>query len=220
DARFGNIYRWGGEVLLLVATENTPPAFAEARKSGPLRHSPNDPIGRMIATKAVVHTDDLAKEQEYIERSNPGLVAAVELGNVRTSLVAPILKEDELIGAFALSRQQVRPFTDKQIELVQNFAAQAAVAIENARLLNELRQSLDQQTATSQVLQVISSSPGDLEPVFTTILENAARICDAKFGNIYLGDGDAFRLVAAHNTPLAFAASRRAGPFRPKPSHP
>ena len=217
DARFGNIYRWGGEVLLLVATENTPPAFAEARKSGPLRHSPNDPIGRMIATKAVVHTDDLAKEQEYIERSNPGLVAAVELGNVRTSLVAPILKEDELIGAFALSRQQVRPFTDKQIELVQNFAAQAAVAIENARLLNELRQSLDQQTATSQVLQVISSSPGDLEQVFAIMLENATRICEAKFGALYLSQSDGFRATAMHNAPPAYEEAR-AGVVHPPPS--
>ena len=151
---------------------------------------------------------------------------------VRTYLAVPMLKENELIGAFALARQQVRPFNDKQIELVTNFAAQAVIAIENARLLNELRQrttdltartgdlteALEQQTATSEVLQVISSSPGDLEPVFATMLENAVRICDAKFGNIYRWDGDALHLVAAHNTPPAFAEARGSSPLqRPGP---
>jgi class 3 adenylate cyclase len=132
-----------------------------------------------------------------------------------------------LHGAFSVYRQEVRPFTDKQIELVQNFAAQAVIAIENARLLGALRQrtndlteALEQQTATSKVLQVISNSPGDLQPVFTTILENAARICEANFGNVYLWDGDAFHLVAAHNTPRAFADTRQRVPFRPNIGHP
>ena len=129
------------------------------------------------------------------------------------------LKRRKLIGTIAIYRQQVRPFTDKQIELVQNFAAQAVIAIENTRLLNELRQrttdlteSLEQQTATSDVLQVISSSPGDLEPVFETMLAKAVRICDAKFGNIYRWDGDALHLAATHNTPPAFAEARKRSP--------
>ena len=104
----------------------------------------------MIGTKSLVHTADLSREPEYIERSNPALIAAVEVGGVRTSLQVPILKKDELIGALALSRQEVRPFTDKQIALVTNFASQAVIAIENTRLLNELRESLQEQTATAE----------------------------------------------------------------------
>src|SRR5262249_26896918 len=142
----------------------------------------------------------------------------------RTLLTVPMLKEGELVGAIAIYRQEVRPFNDKQIALVQNFAAQAVIAIENARLLNELRQrtddlseSLEQQTATSEVLQTISRSPGELQPVFDAMLANAARLCEAKFGTLYLWDGDALRSVAAYNVPPAFAESRRRGPFRPAP---
>jgi transcriptional regulator with GAF, ATPase, and Fis domain len=146
---------------------------------------------RVARTKQPVHVLDFATERAYLEGS-PVAVAGVELGGVRTNLVVPLLKEGELIGAFAIYRQEVRPFTDKQIELVQNFAAQAVIAIENTRLLNELRQSLEQQTATADVLRIISSSPGDLEPVFKAMLENATRICDAKFGGIFRFDGKAY----------------------------
>ena len=128
-----------------------------------------------------------------------------------------MLKESELVGLFVLSRQETRPFTEKQIALVTNFAAQAVIAIENARLLNELRQSLEQQTATSQVLQVISSSPGNLNGVFATILENATRICEAKFGVLYLTEGDGFRATAMHNAPAAYEEAR-AGVLHPPPS--
>jgi GAF domain-containing protein len=172
DAKFGNIYRWDGDALYLVASHNVPPAFADAR-----RHSPRRPFAvsgtsvtaRMARTKAVIHVEDLAVDPAYADR-NPTTVVGVELGGIRTYLAVPMLKDDELIGGFALSRQEVRPFTGKQIALVTNFANQAVIAIENARLLNELRQRTDdltertadlsealgQQTATSEVLRVIS----------------------------------------------------------------
>jgi len=150
DARFGNIYRWDGDALHLVATHNTPPAFAEARRRSHPRLGPKTPIGRMVATKTVSHVADLAADQGYIEQSVPGIVAAVELGGVRTFLAVPMLKDNELIGAFILYRQEVRPFTDKQIALVTSFAAQAVIAIENTRLLKELREKTDQLEAQSQ----------------------------------------------------------------------
>ena len=135
-------------------------------------------------------------------------VPALELGGARTLLSVPMLKESKLVGVISIYRTEVRPFTEKQIELVANFAAQAVIAIENARLLNELRQrtndlteSLEQQTATSEVLRVISSSPGDLQPVFTAMLANATRICEAKFGNLLLREEGAFRAVAWHGEP-------------------
>ena len=226
DASFGNIYRWDGKALNLVATQNTPPAFAEARGRSTLRPGSNSLIGRMLATKAAVHIADVAATQAY-EQGVPETVAAVELGGVRTILGVPMHHEGELIGSFTLYRKEVSPFTDKQIALVTNFAAQAVIAIENARLLNELRQrtadlgeALEQQTATSEVLQVISGSPGDLQPVFAAMLENAARICDANFGNIFRWDGDALWLVATHNTPAAFIEHRRRVPFRPNQGNP
>ena len=218
DATFGNIYRWDGDALHLVATRNTPPAFAaEARRRSQYRADPKTVTGRMLETEAVVHIADLAAESAYIEERHPAFVAGVELGGVRTILAVPMLKEDKLIGSFTVYRQEVRSFTDKQIALVTNFAAQAVIAIENARLLSELRQSLEQQTATSQVLQVISSAPGNLKQVFATILENATRICEAKFGALYLSEGDGFRAIAMHNAPPAYEEAR-AGVLHPPPS--
>jgi GAF domain-containing protein len=225
DATFGNIYRWHDGALHLVAAHNTPPAFAEARGRSPMRSS--QLTDRMVAKRTAIQVVDAAATPGYLDRSDEVAIAAVELGGVRTTLAIPMLKENELIGSFTLYRQEVRPFTDKQIELVHNFAAQAVIAIENTRLLNELRQrtddlseSLEQQTATSEVLRVISSSPGDLGPVFATMLENAARVCDAKSGNIFRWDGETFHYVAAHNTPPAFAEARRLSERRPDPITP
>src|SRR5262249_53391890 len=138
--------------------------------------------------------------------------------DARTVVAVPLLKNNELVGAIVIYRQEMRPFTDKQIELVQNFASQAVIAIENTRLLNELRESLQQQTATSEVLGVISSSPGELEPVFKAMLENAVRICEASFGNLLLYDGDVFRHVALHNAPKAWAANSERDPVPPRHS--
>ena len=190
EARFGVLNLYDREVFRTVATHNVPPAFAELRrKELTFRPPPGSAHACMMATKEVAHIADAREDPAYVAR-DPFIVAAVELGGVRTLVVVPMLKENELIGAITIYRQEVRPFTEKQIELVTNFANQAVIAIENARLLNELRKSLDQQTATSEVLQVISSSPGELEPVFATMLENATRICEATFGSMLLYDGD------------------------------
>ena len=225
DAKFGNIYRWDGDALHLVASQNVPAAFVQARGSSSLRPSPQTPTGRMIANKTVVHSADMREEKAYANR-DPYIVAGVELGGVRTVLMVPMLKENELIGAFSVYRQEVRPFTDKQIELVQNFAAQAIIAVQNARLLNELHQrtsdltkrtadlteALEQQTATSEVLQVISSSPGDLQPVFDGLLANATRLCEASYGAMWLREGDTLRIVALQGTrPEAYLEQWRAG---------
>jgi hypothetical protein len=153
-------------------------------------------IQKLVTTKQVVHTADLQIEE-------PNNVLAVYAG-ARTLLLVPLLKENEFIGVFGIYRQEVRPFTDKQIELVKNFAAQAVIAIENTRLLNELRESLQQQTATADVLKVISTSPGELAPVFDAMLENAVRICEANFGFMNRYNGDTWKIIAVHGAAAAY----------------
>src|SRR6516162_3062809 len=145
------------------------------------------------------------------------LALARKIGRFHSMLGVPLMREGVPIGVFGLGRKEVRPFTDKQIELLQNFAAQAVIAIENTRLLNELRESLAQQTASSEVLEVISSSPGELEPVFTTMLENALRICEAGIGNLFRYENGAFRESSSVNAPAAFKEFLRRGPVQPTP---
>ena len=194
-----------------------PPAFAEARGKEPFTPAPDASTGKVVTTKQAVQIADLAATQSYSDR-NPVVVTAVEVGGVRTSLSVPMLKENALVGVISIYRKEVRPFTEKQTALLQNFAAQAVIAIENARLLTELRQSLEQQTATSEVLGVISSSPGELQPVFDAMLANATRICEASFGNLLLYNGDVFRHVALHNAPQAWAVEQERDPVAPRSS--
>ena len=219
EAKFGMLYRYDNTFFHAVALFGVPPAYAEYLTHEPIRPSLKNGLGRVLQTRQPVHILDVTAERGYSERE-PLRVATVELAGARTLVAVPLLKEDEFVGAFVIFRQEVRPFTERQVELVNNFAAQAVIAIENTRLLNELRQSLEQQTATSKVLQVISSSPGDLQPVFQTMLENATRICDAKFGTLQLLEGDGFRAVALHNAPPAFADYVRRGLLRPGPNVP
>jgi GAF domain-containing protein len=218
EAKFGMLFRYDGRAFHAAAALDLPPTYAEYLRERPhlVSEHPHNPLTRVARTKEVLLIPDITADEAYIER-NPRIVALVELGGARTLFAFPMLKDNELIGAIVIYRQEVRPFTDKQIELVQNFAAQAVIAIENTRLLNELRESLQQQTATSEVLGVISSSPGQLEPVFQAMLANAVRICEARFGNLYLHEHGALRFVAGHNVPRAFAEARRRGPFRPAP---
>jgi GAF domain-containing protein len=215
-AEFGILNLDDGDVSRIAAVYNVPPALA-ATQNVPFRIHPKSGQAEIRRTKQAVHIDDIRAMPPYLE-GDPRLVALADLGGARTTVAVPMLKEDALLGTITIYRQEVRPFTDKQIELVKSFANQAVIAIENTRLLNELRESLQQQTATADVLKVISSSPGKLEPVFQAMLENVVRICEAKFGMLYLYDGDeggGFRVVAAYNVPPALAEARRRGPIRP-----
>jgi two-component system NtrC family sensor kinase len=194
EAKFGTLWLREGDAFRAVALHNAPPAYANARRRELLlRPPPNTALGRVASTKQVVQIDDIAAHTY-----DPEWRAAIELGDYRTVVSVPMLKDDDLVGAISIFRQEVRPFTDKQIELVKNFAAQAVIAIENTRLLNELRESLQQQTATSQVLRVISSSPTDIRPVLDAVGENAARLCDANKAVIFRLDGGLLRQVASY----------------------
>ena len=211
DAKFGILYLCEGDKFRPAAIASASPKFeAFVRKRGAFAPDPQQPLGWLMRTKKVFQTSS--------DPDNKDTIAAFKFGGARAFIGVPLLKDNALVGAINIFRQEARLFTDKQIELVQNFAAQAVIAIENTRLLNELRQSLEQQTATADVLRVISSSPGELEPVFRAMLENATRICQANFGILTLREGDAWRIGAMHNTPPAFTELRQREPvFRPGP---
>jgi signal transduction histidine kinase len=198
EAKFGTLFRYDGEKMHRLAGVGTPASLTEfQRKRGPFVPV-GAPMAESVSTKRPVMCDDEAA------RPKPGVAATY--GGARCTLYVPLLKDGQVVGIFVIYRQEVRPFTDRQIDLVNNFANQAVIAIENTH--NELRESLDRQTATSEVLQVISSSPGELQPVFEAMLENANRLCEAKFGNLFLREGDSFWAVAVHGTP-AYVELRR-----------
>ena len=207
EAKFGSLLLVDGDGFRAAATKNAPKAYADIYAKGPVRPGPHTAIGRMAKTKSVVHIHDIRADRAFTERDPLRLVAAKIL-KARTFLAVPMLKEGELIGAIIIRRQEVRPFTNKQIELLTTFADQAVIAIENARLFEaeqqrtrELAESLEQQTATSEILKIISGSPGMLQPVFDAVMTNATRLCDAKFGGLFLAEGDKFRCVAMYNLP-------------------
>jgi len=226
EAEFGHLFLYDREAFHTAALHSASLEHAEVRRRPVVLRGlhPDVPLARMAQTKAVVHIADVRLEKSYFERE-PTFSEFVDISGARAVLIMPMLKENELIGAFVIYRLEVRPFSNKQIELVKNFAAQAVIAIENARLLNKLRQrtddltqSLEQQTATSEVLKVISSSQGDLQPVFQAMLENATRICEAKFGILYRFDGKSFHFAAEVGTPPELAEFIRGrGPFQPRP---
>jgi transcriptional regulator with GAF, ATPase, and Fis domain len=208
NANFGTLFRFDGENLYPVAQFNPPPAYFDAlTRRGPFKPIPGTQIDHAVRTKQTVHTADTAAEPvPGFAEPAPGL--ATKLGGARSLVAVPMLKEDAVIGAILIYRQEVPPFTDKQIELVKSFAAQAVIAIENSGLVNELRlrtadlsESLEQQTATSEVLRVISSSQGELQPVFEAMLANAVRLCEAKFGVLYRYDGHLFHPEALVGAP-------------------
>jgi GAF domain-containing protein len=217
EAEFGHLLLYDGESYRAAYLHNLPAAYRKFWEQGPVRASMKLALGRLPLTKEVIQITDMKADPAYGD-GDPLRVATVELGGAQTLLCVPMLKENRLVGAIVIYRQEVRPFTGKQTELVQNFAAQAVIAIENARLLNELRESLEQQTATADVLQVINRSPGDIAPVFDAMINKARALCDAPYGNMMIREGEQFRAIAAY-APAPFAEIVRRG-FEPHPSSP
>jgi GAF domain-containing protein len=202
-AKFGTLLLREGSAVRCVAIHGATAEYTEARQRAPvIEPAPDTALGRVLKTKQVIQIADIQKVPGYV--ANPVQAPLVQLAGARSILSVPMLKEKELVGIVEIYRQEVQPFTEKQVALLENFAAQAVIAIENARLLNEFRDSLGRQTATSEVLSVISSSRGNLAPVFHAILENATRICEATFGSMLLRESEGFRRAALHNAPQQF----------------
>ena len=213
EARRGVMFTRDGDLYRAVAFYNASPEIIDLVKGHPIKPGRHTITARVALERRTIHVADLQADPEY-------KYVLRDIDPIRTELGVPMFRGNDLVGVIILYKLVVQPFTDKQIELVTTFADQAVIAIENTRLFDaeqqrtrELTESLDQQTATSEVLKVISSSPGELEPVFEAMLAKATRICDAKFGTIFRWDGDALRLVATHNTPPAFAEYRKRRPL-------
>jgi class 3 adenylate cyclase/putative methionine-R-sulfoxide reductase with GAF domain len=202
--REGGVYRFAAGYSLV-------PAYLEIERQSVIVPGPGTVVGRAATTRQVVRIADLLTDPLYEQKEES------KVEGYRSMIGVPLMRDGEPVVVIGMGRRRIDPFGDREIELAMTFAAQAMIAIENARLLNELRQSLERQTATSQVLEVISSSPGDLEPVFATMLGKAVNICDAKFGTLYLCDGDRLRLMSAHEVPTVFAEAQSRAPFRPAP---
>ena len=207
DAAFGILFIRDGELFRAAATLGLPAPLEDFMRN-PFKPDQVPLIAGAIQQGQVLHVHDLADSDGYRQRM-PSRVAGVELGGVRTVLYVPLIKDGRVLGVFVIYRQEVRPFSDKQIALAQNFAAQAIIAMENARLLTEMREALEQQTATAEVLGVINSSPGDLAPVFDAMLDKALRLCDAAFGLLHTYDGERFRALAISGVSDATAEAMR-----------
>jgi PAS domain S-box-containing protein len=209
-ASFGVLGTYDGERFRSAAARGVPTAYAEFRTGDTGIYGPGTGPARLLAGEKLVHIPDLIASEPY-QRGDPNRLALVDLAGARASLIVPLLHDRAVVGYIMIYRKEAVPFSGKQIALLENFAAQAVIAMENARLITETQEALDQQTATAEVLQVINASPGDLTPVFEAILEKAHSLCAITYGSLQLYDGEKFRAVAVHNLSEALADQLRQG---------